>query len=365
MTKIAFINRHYGPVGGTERVTYALMAEQLRRGQADLLYVEGGPSPPPLPSGSKAIKLDGDRMIQTIRPLARYLTQARPDALIVASWPLTVYAVLAKYMARSPVRLILSEHNALSVQYGGSNPLAWLGLRASIAVAYRLADARVAVSRGVAEDLSRLGRMPMSRIEVIDNPVEWIAGAAATTDRGIVPAAWRDFRGARILTVGHLKPQKNHVLLVRAFARLARDREAALMIIGAGPEDQKIMQAAREEGVADRVFLAGAVANPAPYYASADLFALSSDHEGFGLVLVEAMQFGLPVVSTDCLAGPSDILADGRYGALTPVGDAAAFATAMAAQLDDPGDRDARIARAKEYLPERAASRYWRLADKR
>ena len=95
---------------------------------------------------------------------------------------------------------------------------------------------------------------------------------------------------------------------------------------------------AAELGIADRVLLPGFDRDPWPYLASADLFVLSSDYEGFPLVLVEAMYAGLKVVSTDCQSGPSEILCEGRYGRLVPCGDTDALARAMEMALAEPGD---------------------------
>ena len=169
-------------------------------------------------------------------------------------------------------------------------------------------------------------------------------------------AIWQG-RGPRILTVGSLKPVKNHALLLRAFARLAMP-QARLMIVGQGPEEGSLRQLVAELGLGQRVILAGFHADPAALYATADLFALSSDHEGFGNVLVEALSYGLPVVSTDCPAGPAEILGGGRWGGLVPVGDEEALAGAMAAALSAPVDRDALRARAADFAPEIAARKY-------
>jgi len=91
------------------------------------------------------------------------------------------------------------------------------------------------------------------------------------------------------------------------------------------------------------------------------LFVLSSDHEGFGNVIVEALSFGLPVVSTDCPSGPAEILENGRYGRLVPVGDATALAAAMDAALAAPVDFDALVRRAADFAPEIAARKYLEL----
>lgn len=87
--------------------------------------------------------------------------------------------------------------------------------------------------------------------------------------------------------------------------------------------------------ISDRVVFAGFVANPFAWMFNTDLFVMSSAWEGFGNVLIEAMACSARVVSTDCPSGPSEILEDGRWGRLVPVGDAQALAGAMSAALVD------------------------------
>jgi glycosyltransferase involved in cell wall biosynthesis len=206
--------------------------------------------------------------------------------------------------------------------------------------------------------MARLSGIKRESIETIYNPVAAPpenAQASPETD-----ALWDD-AGSRILTVGSLKEQKNHALLIRAFARLARERPARLMILGEGELRPALEALAEAEGVGDRVLMPGFAADPWPYYASADLFVLSSDYEGFGLVLVEAMRSGLKVVSTDCEAGPREILADGRYGRLVPCGDVEALAEAMAEALDDQVDSQALAARAEEISGQGSSDRYLEL----
>ena len=94
----------------------------------------------------------------------------------------------------------------------------------------------------------------------------------------------------------------------------------------------------RALGLTDRVSLPGNVPNPLRYFARADVFAMTSLFEGLGNVLIEAMMCGCSLVATDCPSGPAEILGHGRYGRLVPVGDTAALADAIAAQLDHPTD---------------------------
>jgi glycosyltransferase involved in cell wall biosynthesis len=208
----------------------------------------------------------------------------------------------------------------------------------------------------VADDSSALGCLKRESVKVIYNPVPLPTREGALEND--VQKLWNGRSGWRLITVGTLKTQKNHALLIRAFRRLLESVEATLLILGGGDMFEATAEVARAEGVADRVIMPGATSNPAPYYRSADLFVLSSDWEGLPTVLIEALGFGLPVVSTDCCSGPAEILENGRYGQLVSVGDANALAVAMAEALGAEHDRDALRRRAADFSPERAADQY-------
>ena len=130
-----------------------------------------------------------------------------------------------------------------------------------------------------------------------------------------------------ILAVGRLSTQKDYPSLIRAFAMVRAKRQARLVILGAGRDQHKteqrqeeIASLARELGVGDDVDAAGFAANPFAYMSRSAVLALSSLYEGLPAVLIQAMACGCPVVSTDCPTGPREILEDGRYGPLVPVG---------------------------------------------
>jgi glycosyltransferase involved in cell wall biosynthesis len=153
--------------------------------------------------------------------------------------------------------------------------------------------------------------------------------------------------------------------LIRAFKKVVTIRDARLLILGGdlgNAEGIEAMKAyAQSLGVANKVIIPGPVPNPTAYYLSSNLFVLCSDYEGFGNVIVEALACGLSVVSTDCPYGPAEILAGGRHGWLTPVGDADALARAMLEALDSPHDPDALKRRAADFALEHVAEKYLRL----
>ena len=345
-------------LGGAEVVNLALAKQFLDRGfRVDIVSAqEARELQLPIPSGARQIVLGVKHTRDFLLPFVRYLRTEQPDLVFASMWPFTSACVLAHRIARSTARIAVWEHNTLSVQYNDWGPLHRFVLKASIALTYRLAHARVAVSHGVADDLAALSGISRDRISVIYNPVAM--RPEASIDDGLAETLWGGWRGPRIITVGRLKPQKNHALLIKAFKKLLPILDARLLILGTGQLADATAAVARAEGVADKVLMPGKTMDPTPYYQSADLFALSSNYEGFGNVIVEALACGVPVVSTDCKSGPAEILENGKYGRLVPVGDADALARAMADALGAKHDSEALKRRAAEFAPELIAEQY-------
>ena len=125
-------------------------------------------------------------------------------------------------------------------------------------------------------------------------------------------------------------------MLIEAFARVRRERDARLAIFGEGPDRAELEERVRRLGLQDSVALPGFVNNPYSCMARAAVVAVSSDWEGLPTVLIESLAVGTPVVSTDCPSGPREILQGGALGRLVPVGDVAALATAIRDALSAP-----------------------------
>jgi glycosyltransferase involved in cell wall biosynthesis len=349
------------PWAGAERVTATIGEGLIQRGYKVDLVLANEPADlsKSIAHGIRVFNFGAARFRNFIMPFARYLREQNPEAVIISMWPLTSLCIVAHKLARSRAKLIVCDHNTLSIQYGRRNLAYKMALRASIRVTYPMADARVAVSNGVADDIAALSGIPRSEFEVIYNPIS-PPSAASAQDRGI-DALWGPNNATRILTVGRFKAQKNHKLLIRAFGKLVESIDARLMILGTGDLLEETKRFAQAEGLGDRVLIPGQVEDTTPYYRSADLFVLSSDYEGFGNVLVEALACGLPVVSTDCRSGPAEILDNGRYGILVPAGDVGALAQGMATALAAYHDRDALMQRAADFAPSKGVEKYIQL----
>jgi glycosyltransferase involved in cell wall biosynthesis len=229
---------------------------------------------------------------------------------------------------------------------------------------YVEADAIVAVSNGVADDLATYIDIPRELITTVYNPM--VHPDLQVKAREPLEHPWFA-PGAPpvVLSVGRPGRQKDFPTLLRAFARIRAQRPARLMILGevsnSGKSMErraKLMTLAAELGVADDIVLHGFVQNPFAYMVRASVLVLSSLYEGFANVLVEALACGCPVVSTDCPSGPAEILDNGRFGLLVPVGDDAAMAKAICTALDSPPDREQLRARAAMFSFDQAIDKY-------
>jgi glycosyltransferase involved in cell wall biosynthesis len=200
-------------------------------------------------------------------------------------------------------------------------------------VSARQATRVLAPSYGLAQELAQVFRLPPAQVVTIPNPVDLEEVRVLASE----PVPELEDLGGRpiVLTVGRLSLQKNHILLLRAFRRVRQEVDAALVLVGAGELEGDLRRLAEELGIAPWVRFLGWQPNPFRFMRRADLFVLSSDYEGFGNVLVEAMACGCPVISTDCPYGPVEILGGGRYGILVPVGDEEGLARGMVQVLQD------------------------------
>jgi glycosyltransferase involved in cell wall biosynthesis len=299
--------------------------------------------------------------------LAEFIRRARPDALLSATPYMNLEALWARRLADVPLRVLISEHNNLShghVLGQGSHARTLPALQRRT---YPEAAAVIAVSLGVADDIAMRTGVPRATITTIYNPA--LRAEITELAREPVDHPWlQPAEPPVVLGIGRLSAAKDFPTLIRAFARLREKRAARLIILGKGKDARKtakrqsaLLDQAKSLGVAADLNMPGFVLNPYAYMGRAAVLAVSSAHEGFCNVLVEAMACGCPVVSTDCPSGPAEILDHGRFGKLVPVGDDTALAAAIARAIEHPLDREVLRARARFFSLDRAVEQYERL----
>jgi len=347
--------------GGAERVAVNLANSFAQRGYAvDMVLMSAaGEFLADLRPEISVVDLQAKRLRGVLFPLIRYLRQTRPDALLPCMWPLTVIALWARKLARVHTRVVVAEHTTWSRSELLDRWSVGWQVRTTMHRAFPDADGIVAVSQGAADDLARFANLDRNAITVIYNPVVGETKPVATVP--LLPAGWWSGKHRRVLAVGTLTDIKDYGTLLNGFAQLHERVDARLLILGEGDCRAALEAQVRQMGIEGSVFMPGFVKDLSPYYQHADLHVLSSTGEGFGNVIVEALAAGTPVVSTDCQSGPREILADGRFGRLVPVGDAKALAAAMTESLAAPHDTAALKARAQDFSIDKAVDQYEKL----
>jgi glycosyltransferase involved in cell wall biosynthesis len=322
---------------------------------------------PPVPAGLPIVELGlGSRgtAFGIIR-LASVLRALRPDVVFAHLNGPGRAAVLARAISRVRASVVVVEHVHYPTFYGNRR---WLRDRLT-AVLYPRANRVAGVSTGVVDDLAARFPNIRGRTAVLPPTASALPGAAPPK-----PPDHPWFQGASrprlICSVANVVERKGQDKLIEALALLHRELDVRLVLVGRfddPPFRERLERLTAELGLQESVWLAGYHADASPFIANADVFALASTTEGCPTVLLEAMAYGVPAVSTDCPVGPSFVLDGGRCGLLVPVGDAVTLADAVRQILCDPDLRQGLIGRgrqrAAQFSPEEVAKAYAQLAE--
>jgi glycosyltransferase involved in cell wall biosynthesis len=278
--------------------------------------------------------------------LSSILRREKPVASLSAISVSNIKHAAAAALAGRSRRAILTYHGFYESEF---QRLSNLGYRLTPILA-RTTGAIVAVSDSLRDDLIARFSVARDRLQRIHNPAGPEPFPAELSREDLAR------RAPIVLAMGRLAPDKDFITLLRAVALLSRS-DAHLVILGEGPERERLQAAARRLGIETRVAMPGHVKDTSVEILRARCFALSSRRETFSLACVEAMAHGLPVVATDC-GGPAEIITDAAIGDLVPVGDAAALAKAIETRLATPGDPESRQRRAGAFSLETALDAY-------
>jgi N-acetylgalactosamine-N,N'-diacetylbacillosaminyl-diphospho-undecaprenol 4-alpha-N-acetylgalactosaminyltransferase len=302
-------------------------------------------------------------LIRSIWSVWRTLRRAKPDLTVSFLTRSNVANVIASTLLGNPAVISERVNTSSHLGTGAGAAVARLLVKATYPKARRI----IAVSQGVADDLQSSFGIRRNRMTVIANPIDFDA-IRAQADSGVpMPVD-----GPYAVTMGRLVPNKNFGMLIEAFAR--SEIAGKLLILGDGPERDALARRIEALGLAGRVLMPGFSANPFPTLARAAFYVSPSNAEGFPNSLLEAMSLGLPVISTNCPSGPSEVLADlpreqvatgvtcAPHGILVAPNDANAMAQALQAMADPARRRsyaERAPRRAADFGVARAKDAYW------
>ena len=349
--------------GGAEKVTLHLAEGLSAQGiSVDLIVANAeGPLKHQLPESIRLFDLKSKRVSRSIFRLISYLNRSNISMLFCVLPHTSIVALVARVFSRKNIQIIASEHNTLSQSIANSKTLRGRMLHLPMRFAYRFADNILAVSEGVASDLRYVLSLPKAAVSVIPNPV--IGPNFDTLKRRTVMHPWlRNKADPVIVAAGRLTKAKDFPTLIKALARVRKSIPARLIILGEGEDRGCLEQLIQDLDLAEVVDLLGYLPNPYPLFSRADLFVLSSLWEGLPTVLIEALACSTPIISTDCDSGPREILRNGLYGTLVPVGDVVAISRQIENALIDPPEAPPRHAWAG-FSYDAVIQRYIRLIE--
>ncbi len=286
-----------------------------------------------------------------IPSLVRYFRDESIDVLISGMNHANVVALLAHQLSGADSKIIISEHSPPQSLKSVKNGIITV-LAKNL---YERADGIISNSDFVADEVENYIGVSNQRISTIYNPI--VNHKLLNMARVEPTHRWFAEEQEIILSAGRLSPPKDYETLLRAFETLLKRRDSKLIILGTGEQKQALESMTEELGIDHSVAFLNSVNNPFSYMAHFDLFVLSSEWEGFGNVLVEALACGCPVVSTDCPGGPSEILVDGEYGELVPVSDSDAMTLAMEKKLKEDIDEKKLKQRSLDFSVEKSVDK--------
>ena len=290
--------------GGAEQVM-RLLAQGLSSEKFDVrlgLVTESHIRPGILPAQLKAEALGARRVRSAAFKFLRLVWRVKPDVVLSGMAHLNFLVLLLKPLFPRGTRVLVRQNATVSLALAsGALPIY---TRLLYGILYRHADRVICQSSAMARDLARAAGIPPELISVLPNPVD-MEGIRIGRAK---PVRWAG-PGPHLLAVGRLSHEKGFDLLLRALS-LVREcfATASLTIAGAGPEEETLKSDCRLLGLEDAVRFAGYVDSPYPLFPGADLFVLSSRHEGMPNALLEAAAADLPIVAFPSCGGVVDFL---------------------------------------------------------
>lgn len=302
------------------------------------------------------INLGSSRVLQDTVKLRKYLKLNKPDIIYSALPHCNIMSVFVTRLLKDKPLVVIGEHSNVNIKLGTRGERLFRFLQKFF---YRKADKIITVSDGIMNEYITLLSISPNIFKTIYNPAFSLDNLRLSYEKPSHP--WFSLGVPIILSVARLEEVKDYPTLIKAFSRVREEIDAKLIVLGEGSERRKLEELIQKMGLCDDIDLAGFVDNPHAYMRASDLFVLSSKREGFGNVIVEAMACGTHVVSTDC-SGPSEILENGKWGRIVPVGNVEALAESIKESIKNPLKVDV-TKRAKDFSIEKISQEYLSVLD--
>jgi len=307
-------------------------------------------------SSIEVINLDVSRSILALPKIITFLIKNKQEAVIAAEDQLGVIAALALTLSMSKAKLLITSHVPISISAPRNSGIKAFIFRAAIKLTQYRTTAYTTVSQGLAEDLKSNIKFKKKIIKILNNPVIDSTHLGRTIENKKIHPFF-DSSSKVLVAAGSLHKRKGFHDLIEAFSYLEKKRDIKLIIIGKGIEKANLIKQIEEKQLSKKIALTGFQNKPLSFFNAADLFILPSYFEGLPTVLIEALAKGCPCVATDCLAGPREILLDGKIGTLVPVGNPSALAKGIEHELSINRSKTSLINRAQDFTIDRISQR--------
>ncbi|WP_242928864.1 glycosyltransferase [Pontibacter vulgaris] len=348
-------------LGGIGKVFINLIEEYASRGiLVDVFLVKReGEFLNQLPSNVRLFEGNG-RALNSIFKFIKYIKKEKPDAVVSAREYLNIINILGCTLSFSKTKAVVSLHTDLTAENKETDGKTLYKSDLFITLArilYKLPTKVIAVSERVADDFSWRMNITRNKIKVIYNPV-YKPTFSDFIPSSLNPAVVSCLTKRFIVAVGRLTQAKDFANLINAFKLVSQNQDVSLLILGEGQLRKELEALIKRLSLEKSVFLLGYIESPSYFIKRASVLVVSSKYEGFGNVIVEALGVGTPIVSTNCPGGPSEILENGKYGKLVPVGNSEMLSSAILETLNAKHDADFLINRAKDFAVSKIADQY-------
>ncbi len=357
--------------GGAERVIIDIANSLSKRGYLiDIVLAKGGNTYIDEISPSiNIINLNCKSTILSFLPLSRYIKKSSPDGIISALSHANCVVLLARKISNNNTKIVVSERN---ISYRNTtNKIGFKRIILDWLIKYLYPEAKciITVSEGVRKSIISTYKFKADQVKCIFNPIDFKKINKLKSEKIVNSEIINKLKSENkkiILSVGSLTAQKNYSLLIKSFKIVSEKINCKLIILGEGPERAKLYELCRNLEI-DRksIYLPGFIANPFPFMKVSDLYVLSSLWEGLPNVLIQALACNCKIISTDCDAGPREILENGKWGRLTKVNDINELAHAMIEELSEKTHKysNSRIGRLERFNIDKVTNQYLEALD--